>query len=133
MFFFFSSRRRHTRSTRDWSSDVCSSDLLNLARDALEREEARAKERIAELDLRLVQLAEAIERERRLAHDADAALARLAQEASALGAERAAAADRHGAVAARVGEAEAALAIAEQRSAEITAALADLAARRNQL
>src|SRR5207247_3311310 len=28
--FFFSSRRRHTRSTRDWSSDVCSSDLLGL-------------------------------------------------------------------------------------------------------
>src|SRR2546428_8214049 len=25
--FFFSSRRRHTRSDRDWSSDVCSSDL----------------------------------------------------------------------------------------------------------
>src|SRR2546421_384066 len=28
MFFFFSSRRRHTRSDRDWSSDVCSSDLV---------------------------------------------------------------------------------------------------------
>src|SRR5437868_14881760 len=27
IFFFFSSRRRHTRSKRDWSSDVCSSDL----------------------------------------------------------------------------------------------------------
>src|SRR5947209_16809362 len=27
MFFFFSSRRRHTRYWRDWSSDVCSSDL----------------------------------------------------------------------------------------------------------
>src|SRR6266700_5815522 len=27
MFFFFSSRRRHTRFSRDWSSDVCSSDL----------------------------------------------------------------------------------------------------------
>src|SRR2546429_19513 len=27
--FFFSSRRRHTRCSRDWSSDVCSSDLLN--------------------------------------------------------------------------------------------------------
>src|SRR5690348_17849420 len=27
-FFFFSSRRRHTRWTGDWSSDVCSSDLL---------------------------------------------------------------------------------------------------------
>src|SRR5699024_11853120 len=29
-FFFFSSRRRHTRSKRDWSSDVCSSDLSTL-------------------------------------------------------------------------------------------------------
>src|SRR5699024_12662041 len=29
--FFFSSRRRHTRSKRDWSSDVCSSDLLEYA------------------------------------------------------------------------------------------------------
>src|SRR2546429_4649197 len=28
-FFFFSSRRRHTRCSRDWSSDVCSSDLNN--------------------------------------------------------------------------------------------------------
>src|SRR3989449_9580736 len=28
--FFFSSRRRHTRCSRDWSSDVCSSDLVNL-------------------------------------------------------------------------------------------------------
>src|SRR5699024_11905725 len=30
--FFFSSRRRHTRSKRDWSSDVCSSDLLNFVK-----------------------------------------------------------------------------------------------------
>src|SRR5699024_11294097 len=28
VYFFFSSRRRHTRSKRDWSSDVCSSDLF---------------------------------------------------------------------------------------------------------
>src|SRR5438445_9294721 len=28
-FFFFSSRRRHTRYWRDWSSDVCSSDLCS--------------------------------------------------------------------------------------------------------
>src|SRR5205807_6967005 len=28
-YFFFSSRRRHTRLQGDWSSDVCSSDLLN--------------------------------------------------------------------------------------------------------
>src|SRR6266542_5015004 len=31
-FFFFSSRRRHTRCYRDWSSDVCSSDLLSTER-----------------------------------------------------------------------------------------------------
>src|SRR5207249_7794388 len=30
--FFFSSRRRHTRSKRDWSSDVCSSDLQRRVR-----------------------------------------------------------------------------------------------------
>src|SRR5690606_41047922 len=34
-FFFFSSRRRHTRFSRDWSSDVCSSDL-RLRPDELE-------------------------------------------------------------------------------------------------
>src|SRR5690606_39416923 len=28
-YFFFSSRRRHTRFSRDWSSDVCSSDLFD--------------------------------------------------------------------------------------------------------
>src|SRR2546429_5184950 len=33
VFFFFSSRRRHTRCSRDWSSDVCSSDLLQLRSD----------------------------------------------------------------------------------------------------
>src|SRR5256885_3433027 len=31
LFFFFSSRRRHTRLQGDWSSDVCSSDLDDLA------------------------------------------------------------------------------------------------------
>src|SRR3712207_8034612 len=37
IFFFFSSRRRHTRYWRDWSSDVCSSDLPGaLARQAVE-------------------------------------------------------------------------------------------------
>src|SRR5215471_21310515 len=34
-FFFFSSRRRHTRSLRDWSSDVCSSDLADADVSAL--------------------------------------------------------------------------------------------------
>src|SRR5687768_18297733 len=30
LIFFFSSRRRHTRCSRDWSSDVCSSDLISI-------------------------------------------------------------------------------------------------------
>src|SRR6266446_8268127 len=33
IFFFFSSRRRHTRLQGDWSSDVCSSDLLRWLSD----------------------------------------------------------------------------------------------------
>src|SRR5690606_39634535 len=34
-FFFFSSRRRHTRFSRDWSSDVCSSDLVDAIDDVV--------------------------------------------------------------------------------------------------
>src|SRR5207249_6733686 len=41
--FFFSSRRRHTRSKRDWSSDVCSSDLEKLRRDACRGRESFRK------------------------------------------------------------------------------------------
>src|SRR2546429_6685341 len=37
LFFFFSSRRRHTRCSRDWSSDVCSSDLARRGRGAFEK------------------------------------------------------------------------------------------------
>src|SRR5690606_40128477 len=35
--FFFSSRRRHTRFSRDWSSDVCSSDLVSLSHTGRKR------------------------------------------------------------------------------------------------
>src|SRR6266853_5950691 len=38
-FFFFSSRRRHTRFDCDWSSDVCSSDLAGTMEDMYERAE----------------------------------------------------------------------------------------------
>src|SRR5437867_10100012 len=43
--FFFSSRRRHTSSYGDWSSDVCSSELgyKLLARHVLEQEPARTR------------------------------------------------------------------------------------------
>src|SRR3712207_8269905 len=46
-FFFFSSRRRHTRYWRDWSSDVCSSDLTYP--DAEERSDAELGAGIAAL------------------------------------------------------------------------------------
>src|SRR3989442_4837880 len=36
VFFFFSSRRRHTRCGRDWSSDVCSSDLSSAIATAID-------------------------------------------------------------------------------------------------
>src|SRR6266542_7174625 len=41
-FFFFSSRRGHTRCYRDWSSDVCSSDLVEVLWDELLPEGATA-------------------------------------------------------------------------------------------
>src|SRR5256885_8124235 len=40
-FFFFSSRRRHTRLQGDWSSDVCSSDLAPFQASAPQRHRAR--------------------------------------------------------------------------------------------
>src|SRR2546426_3224155 len=44
-FFFFSSRRRHTRLQGDWSSDVCSSDLDLLRRPAGRGEPRQGRER----------------------------------------------------------------------------------------
>src|SRR5437867_9832479 len=41
IFFFFSSRRRHTRSYGDWSSDVCSSDLSSGQGERDGRQDAR--------------------------------------------------------------------------------------------
>jgi chromosome segregation protein len=105
---------------------------LTLARDTLDREEARARERIAELDRRLIQLGEDIERERRLAADAEAALARLSDEEDALAREGAQGVEERIAVAERVTAAEAALAAAEKTFSELTVQHADLTARRNQ-
>src|SRR3712207_5724646 len=50
-FFFFSSRRRHTRYWRDWSSDVCSSDLLAPEQDPqrVAREAPRLSEPVVEV------------------------------------------------------------------------------------
>src|SRR5690606_39471577 len=45
--FFFSSRRRHTRFSRDWSSDVCSSDLNQAERITATAEYQRYRHQLA--------------------------------------------------------------------------------------
>src|SRR5699024_11340683 len=50
MLFFFSSRRRHTRSKRDWSSDVCSSDLLSNQTDHTSRMITRLPSKLDQWD-----------------------------------------------------------------------------------
>src|ERR1700675_1975964 len=106
---------------------------LIIARETLEREEARAQERIEELDRRLEQFAADLARERRLAADAEAALHRLDLEETALTAEAHASAERLTGVNTRVAQADAALSASEKSFAALTGALADLAAQRNQL
>jgi len=106
---------------------------LNVAMQELDREEQRAKDRIAELDLRLVQFAADSEREQKLVADAEAAIARLSAEEETIRAEAAESAGRRSGVDARVEQANGALSAAEKIFAELTARLADLTAQRNQL
>jgi chromosome segregation protein len=106
---------------------------LTLARETLDQQEARASERMAELDRRLVQLADDIEREKRLAADAQSALTRLAAEAEVLEREVKTNDERRAGVDKRVAEADAVLARSEKSADELTGALADLTARRNAL
>src|SRR3989449_7534197 len=59
--FFFSSRRRHTRCSRDWSSDVCSSDLrLTLERRRPETHRAVPARRVDQPEIRVELLAGAL-------------------------------------------------------------------------
>ena len=106
---------------------------LNLALADLDREEQRAKDRIAELDKRLIQFAADSEREARLAADAEEAIARIAAEEEAIRTEAHANAGRRSGVDARVAEADSALTAAEKVFAELTSKLAALTAERNQL
>src|SRR5690606_40808307 len=55
-FFFFSSRRRHTRFSRDWSSDVCSSDLLLIPSEAL-AQQARGLKALLWIGVALLRIA----------------------------------------------------------------------------
>jgi chromosome segregation protein len=105
---------------------------LTAARTDLEREEARAKARTEELERRLAQLAQDVERERALAADAHEVLARLAREEEALKADTDGS-DTEGSARERLTAAEADVARSEKAFDEATTALADLAARRGQI
>ncbi|MDE2241766.1 MAG: chromosome segregation protein SMC, partial [Bradyrhizobium sp.] len=106
---------------------------LTNARETLDREEERAKERVAELDRRLTQFSADIDRERQQTTDAEAALQRLEAEDTELKDEIKSRIDKRSGVDERVSEAEATLADAERLFAELTTALADLTAKRRQL
>jgi chromosome segregation protein len=106
---------------------------LTNARETLDREEERAKERVAELDRRLTQFSADIAREQQQSSDAEVALARLDAEDTELKDEIKTRVEKRSGVDERVSEAESTLAAAERLFAELTTVLADLTAKRHQL
>ena len=106
---------------------------LTNARETLDREEARAQERVTELDRRLTQFSADIAREQQQTADADTALTRLETEDAELKEEIKSRVEKRSGVDERVAEAETTLAAAERLFGELTTALADLTAKRNQL
>jgi chromosome segregation protein len=106
---------------------------LTNARETLDREEERAKERVAELDRRLTQFSADIAREQQQTSDAEVALQRLDAEDTELKEEIKSRVEKRSGVDERVSDAEATLAAAERLFAELTTVLADLTAKRTQL
>ncbi|WP_426534221.1 chromosome segregation protein SMC [Bradyrhizobium sp. McL0615] len=106
---------------------------LTNAREQLDREEERARERVAELDRRLTQFTADIAREQQQASDAEVALQRLDTEDAELKEEIKSRVEQRSGIDERVSEAEATLSAAERMFGELTTALADLTAKRNQL
>ena len=106
---------------------------LTNAREMLDREEERARERVAELDRRLTQFSADVAREQQQSADADVALQRLDTEDVELKEEIKSRVEKRSGVDERVSEAEATLAAAERMFSELTTVLADLTARRGQL
>jgi chromosome segregation protein len=106
---------------------------LVLARDALDGEERRAKERTAELERRIGQLAQDLGRETALIEDAAEVSEKLSAEDASLATQTEASAELSGNAQARLSDAERTLSVSEARLAEAQAALSDLNARRNAL
>ncbi len=105
---------------------------LNLALADIDREEQRARDRLAELDKQLVQFAADAEREQRLASDAQQAIARLTAEEETIRTEARENAGRRSGADAKVVEADTELSAAEKIFSELTAKHAALAAQRSQ-
>jgi len=105
---------------------------LVMARETLDAEETRARERLAELERRLVQFAGDAARERAQVADAEAALERLAQEEETLRRDADVRVETRANADARVAAADGVVGTAEKSFGELTGALADLTARRNQ-
>ncbi|MBI5263085.1 MAG: chromosome segregation protein SMC [Bradyrhizobium sp.] len=106
---------------------------LTNARELLDREEQRAKERVGELARRLTQFEGDIARAQQQTSDAEIALQRLDSEDAELKEEIKSRVEKRSGVDERVADAEAVLTAAERQFAELTTALADLTAKRNQL
>src|SRR5205823_7347447 len=103
---------------------------LTNAREQLDREEERARERVAELDRRLTQFSADIAREQQQTSDAEIALLRLDNEDAELKEEIKSRVEKRSGLDERVAAAETTLADAERLFTELTTALADLTAQR---
>ena len=106
---------------------------LNIARAELDREESRAKARVEELDRRIAQLTQDLERERSLGADAAEVLARLDREEAALNSEAESNQGGEEHLRTRLAQAEQEHAASERAFGEATVAQAAYAARREQL
>ena len=106
---------------------------MTLARDALDADEKRMKDRLVDLDRRLAQLNEDILREERMVRENAEILARLDAEEQSLRGEDAEAVGKQASANEARGAAEARLAETERKLAEATAAHAAIAARKSEL
>lgn len=106
---------------------------LTLARADLDKEEQRAKDRAGELERRVIQLTQDIERERSLAKDATEVLTRLDREEASINADTKQSESGERVARERLVAAETALAKTEQAFAEATGALAEYAAKNEQI
>ncbi len=105
---------------------------ITLAAEALNAEETRVRNRLAELDRRLAQLGDDIQREERMVADNSAILARLDEEERDLEAANAATSERQSNAAQRRRTAETTLADSERELSALTEQHAEMAARRAQ-